>query len=35
MLIIINCQVFVDVTKIDIHPKVCRKVAEQGRFESR
>ena len=28
-------EVFIDVAKTAIHPKVCRKVAEQGRFESR
>lgn len=28
-------EVFIDVTKIPIHPKICKKVAEQGRFESR
>ena len=28
-------EVFVDVTRIKIHEKLCKKVAEQGRFESR
>ncbi len=28
-------EVFFDVTKSPIHPKICKKVSEQGRFESR
>ena len=28
-------EVFIDVARTAIHPKICRKVAEQGRFESR
>ena len=28
-------EVFIDVAKTAIHPKMCRRVAEQERFESR
>ena len=28
-------EVFVDVTRMKIHEKLCKKVADQGRFESR